>query len=258
MRRQKIIDIVWTSVTGVVMAGTVAYVMTHTGHDDGSGHHAAAQSVADDLTRAAEAHGICYGWHLLDDKTPVSSGSNLGVGARVAEHPDRCPKWIELRGTYHDYPDNSQFEDYAEYTIATSAALGKGLDPAGLERLDAGTNRLLDDPRGTILDAAEVLPLLALEAGMTATPVPERAATGAPRPVAEGGSDFLRDRWVLLLIGGALLLAAAGATVLLRLLSRLLVTAPATGRPRDTGPRPSGTTGTRPRATRSADRKPSP
>ncbi|GAA2348456.1 hypothetical protein [Dactylosporangium salmoneum] len=222
MRRQKVIDIVWVSVVGAVMAGAIAYFMTHaSGHDDGSAHHAAAESVADDLTRAAEAHGICYGWYLLDDETPVSSGSNLGVGVRVAEHPDRCPKWIEVRGTYHDYPDNSQFEDYAEYAIAVSAGLGKGLDPAGLERVDAGTNRLLDDSRGTILDAAEALPLLALEAGMTATPVPERAATGTPRPVAEGGSDFLRDRWVLLLIGGALLLAAAGTTVLLRWLSRL-------------------------------------
>ncbi|GAB3850991.1 hypothetical protein [Dactylosporangium cerinum] len=88
------------------------------------------------------------------------------------------------------------------------------LDPAAFDRLGAGTGKLLDDPSTTILVAADALPLLTQEAGLAPTPVPVPAATGSVAPVATGGSDFLRDRWVLLSVAGGLLLVAAVALLL--------------------------------------------
>jgi hypothetical protein len=177
-----------------------------------------AQSVAADLARASTAHGVCYGWQLLDASTPVSSGSNLGVGVKVADNPDKCAKYIEVRGSYHYYPSSSESEDYARYSIVSNLSGSAKLDAAALDRLGVGTGRLLDDPASAILDAAEALPLLAQEAGLASTPVPEPSATGSPVPVEQGGSDFWRDRWVLLLVTGVLL-AGAIATLVLGILS---------------------------------------
>ncbi|WP_271190237.1 hypothetical protein [Dactylosporangium matsuzakiense] len=202
-----------------MMAGALLFVLTHRPvADDGSGHQAAAAAVTEELSRAREAQGICYGWQLLDEQTVVSAGSSLGLGVRAEEHPDRCPRWIEVRGTYHDYPDDEEgFQDYAGYAIVTSTGITKRLDPAGFDGAGAGANR----PRETILDAAEALPMLAVEAGVTSIVAPQRAAAGTPRPLPEAGNDFLRYRWVLLVIGGAFLVAAGGTTVLLRWLARL-------------------------------------
>ncbi|MFG2044148.1 hypothetical protein [Dactylosporangium sp. NPDC048998] len=211
---RKLIDAIWVGIVVVVMLCVAAYCSSRDSGDAVAVDQADAQSVAAGLARASAAHGICYGWQLLDSTTPVSSGSNLGVGVRVTDSPEQCPKYVEVRGAYHNYPDGSESEDYAQYTIVSSAGNAARIDAAGLERLGAGTNRLLDDPAAAILDAAEALPLLALEAGVAEGAVPQPSATGTPLPVAEGGSDFLRDRWVLLVISGSLLLAAAGTVVL--------------------------------------------
>ncbi|HTJ37519.1 MAG TPA: hypothetical protein VL738_30180 [Dactylosporangium sp.] len=214
--RKKLIDGVWVAIVAVVMLCVFAYCSTRDGAGDDTVAVPAAdaQSVAADLARASAVHGVCYGWQLLNGTTPVSTGSNLGADVRVSSSADRCPKWVEVRGTYRWYPDSSESEDYAQYTITVSAGLAAGIDPAGLERLGAGPSRLLDDPAATILDAAEALPLLAMEAGIARGDVPEATASGSPAPVEQGGSDFLRDRWVLLVITGSFLLAAIGTAVL--------------------------------------------
>ncbi|MER7007091.1 hypothetical protein ABT297_29190 [Dactylosporangium sp. NPDC000555] len=219
--RKRLIDAIWLGVLAVVTLFAVTYCSQDSG-DAVAVDEAGAQTVAADLARASAVHGICYGWQLLDSTTPVSSGSNLGVGVRVTDSPERCPKFVEVRGTYHYYPNSSDLEDYAQYNIVSNIGRSTRIDPAGLERLGVGANRLLDDPAAVILDAAEALPLLALEAGAAEGPVPGPSATGTPLPVREGGSDFLRDRWVLLVISGSFLLAAALTVVLGLLVARML------------------------------------
>ncbi|GAA2596786.1 hypothetical protein GCM10010399_29290 [Dactylosporangium fulvum] len=171
-------------------------------------------TVVADLDRAATAHGICYGWQLLDSSSPVSTGSNLGAGKRVTDNPEQCPKYIEVHGRYRYYPDSSESEDYATYSIATNLSNASHLDASAFDRLGAGTSRLLDDPTSTILDAAQALPLLAQEAGVATGAVPAPSASGTPAPLPSAGNDFWRDRWVLLLVTGVLL---AGAVVTLLL-----------------------------------------
>ncbi|MEV8513635.1 hypothetical protein [Dactylosporangium sp. NPDC051484] len=220
--RKRLIDAIWVGVVIVVMLLVFAYCSQDSG-DGVAVDQADAQAVAADLARASAVHGICYGWQLLDSTTPVSSGSNLGVGVRVTDSPEQCPRFFEVRGEYHYYPDSSDSEDYAQYTIVSNTGRrSTRIDPAGLERLGVGANRLLGDPAAVILDAAEALPLLAQEAGAAEGPVPEPSVTGTPLPVEEGGSDFLRDRWVLLVISGSFLLAAAGTVVLGLVVSRML------------------------------------
>lgn len=243
-RNSKVVQGVWIAVIAVAVICLTAYCSSRDSGDAVAVDQTDAQTVAADLARASSAHGVCYGWQLLDSATLVSSGSNLGVGVNAADNPDRCPKYIEVRGTYHYYPDSSESEDYATYSIASNLGGGYAkLDPAGLERLGAGTGRLLADPPTAILDAAEALPLLAQEAGLVTGVVPEPSATGTPVPIEEGGSDFFRDRWVLLLVTGVLLLGAVGTLVLGILSSRRIKrgqeTDPFAQPPSDT---PAGTT----------------
>ncbi|WP_432972778.1 hypothetical protein [Dactylosporangium sp. CA-233914] len=213
---KKLIDGIWVGVVVVVMLCVFGYCSTRS--DDGDSSVAVpaqdAQSVADDLARAAKAHEVCYGWQLLDSTTPVSSGSNLGPGVKVSDRADECPRYIEVRGTYHWYPDSSESEDYARYSIVSNVTGGRDIDPAGLDRLGAGPSRLLDDPAAAILDAAEALPLLAQEAGAVSGTVAEPSLSASPAPLSSGGSDFWRDRWVLVVISGSFLLAAVVTAVL--------------------------------------------
>jgi hypothetical protein len=217
-KKSKVAEGIWVAVVIVVLLCGAGYCSSRDSGDTVTVEPTDAQAVVADLARASTAHGVCYGWQLLDSSTPVSSGSNLGVGVKVADDPVKCPKYVEVRGTYHYYPDSSESEDYATYSIASNLSGGPRLDPGGLDRLGAGTSRLLDDPPNAILDAAEALPLLAQEVGLVTGTVPEPSATGSPVPVEEGGSDFLRDRWVLLLVTGVFLLAAV-TTLILGILS---------------------------------------
>ncbi|MFC5005563.1 hypothetical protein ACFPIJ_48035 [Dactylosporangium cerinum] len=172
------------------------------------------QSVVDGLARATAAHGVCYGWRLQTSTSTVNVGSNLGVGKAVTDDPAKCAKYVEVQANVRYYPESSESEDSATYTIRSTLGDSGRLDPAAFDRLGAGTGKLLDDPSTTILVAADALPLLTQEAGLAPTPVPVPAATGSVAPVATGGSDFLRDRWVLLSVAGGLLLVAAVALLL--------------------------------------------
>ncbi|MDG6103460.1 hypothetical protein Daura_35815 [Dactylosporangium aurantiacum] len=187
------------------------------------------QSVVDGLARATAAHGICYGWRLQSSASTVNVGSNLGVGKAVTDDPAKCAKYVEVQGNVRYYPDSSESEDTAAYSIRSTLGDGARLDPAAFDRLGAGTKQLLDDPATTILVAADALPLLTLEAGLAPAPVPPPSATGSVAPVATGGNDFLRDRWPLLALSGGLLLVAVGALFLGRLVSRRAAAGPPSG-----------------------------
>lgn len=197
------------------------------------------QSVVEGLARATAAHGICYGWRLQSSSSTVNVGSNLGVGKAVTDDPAKCAKYVEVQGNVRYYPDSSESEDTAAYSIRSTLGEGARLDPAAFDRLGAGTERLLDDPSTTILIAADALPLLTQEAGLAPTPVPLPSATGSVAPVATGGSDFLRDRWALLGLSGGLLLVAVAALFLGRRASRRAAQQPpAAGAPLPGAPLP--------------------
>jgi flagellar basal body-associated protein FliL len=213
-KKSKLAQGIWITVVIVAVLCVAAYCSSQDSGGVEPVDGADAQSVVADLSRASAAHGICYGWQLLDSATPVSSGSNLGVGVKVADRPDQCPKYVEVRGMYHYYPDSSESTDYATYSIFSNLSGSGKLDPNAFDRLGAGTGRLLDDPTTTILDAAQALPLLTQEAGLATAPVPEPSVTGSPAPLESGGSDFWRDRWVLLLVTGVLLLGAIFTLIL--------------------------------------------
>ncbi|GAA0743917.1 hypothetical protein Drose_18135 [Dactylosporangium roseum] len=212
--KSKVKEGVWIAV--VVVVGLCAWGFFASGDNDPvtAADPVDVTAVVADLDRAATAHGICYGWQLLDSSSPVSTGSNLGAGRRVTDDPQRCPKYVEVRGRYRYYPDSSESEDYATYSITTNLSNASHLDPSAFDRLGAGTSRLLADPTSTILDAAQALPLLAQEAGVATGAVPAASASGTPAPLPSAGSDFWRDRWVLLVVTGVLL---AGAVVTLLL-----------------------------------------
>jgi len=206
VKKSKVKEILWVTGIIIVTCGVAACCAATADNSPSAQVDAAtADTVVADLARASAAHGICYGWVLRDGTTVVSSGSNLGVGVAVNNNPAKCPKYQVVNGTYHWYPDSSESEDYATYTIDGNPSR---LDAAGLDRLGVGTSELLDSPTTAILDAAEALPLLAQEAGVAEGAVPEPSLSGSPAPLESGGSDFWRARWVLMLVSGLLLLGA--------------------------------------------------
>ncbi|HLL67377.1 MAG TPA: hypothetical protein VK453_16965 [Micromonosporaceae bacterium] len=166
------------------------------------------QEVVDQLARATEAHGICYGWRLSETDAAGTLGSNLGAGKPVTGDPTKCARYVEVVGKVVYYPESSESEDEAILSISSNLPGSDKLDPAVFERLGAGTGTLLNEPADTILTAAQLLPLLTMEAGLATAPVPQPSPTGTVQPVAMGGSDFWRDRAVLVFIAAALLVAA--------------------------------------------------
>ncbi|WP_238012771.1 hypothetical protein KZZ52_21265 [Dactylosporangium sp. AC04546] len=205
----KVINAVW--VVGVVVVGIcVAAFFSSSGDDEAVTPPSSidAASVVAGLDRAAKAHGVCYGWQLYASSTEISAGSNLGAGKRANEDPTSCAKYIVVRGTYYYYSDSSDSEDYAYYTFVTNVDAPTRLDSAALDQVGVGTKQLLDDPSQAILGAAEALPLIAQQAGIVSGAVPEPTATGSVAPLPSTGSDFWRDRWVLVLVSSVLLLGA--------------------------------------------------
>ncbi|MET7403189.1 hypothetical protein ABZS66_57890, partial [Dactylosporangium sp. NPDC005572] len=126
----KVVNAVW--VVGVVIVGIcVAAFFASSGDDETVTPPSTtdAAAVVANLDRAAKAHGICYGWQLMDSSTEVSSGSNLGVGKRANDDPKSCPKYLVIRGTYRWYSDSSDLEDSASYSFLTNLT-------SGYQRLD--------------------------------------------------------------------------------------------------------------------------
>ncbi|WP_428962692.1 hypothetical protein [Micromonospora fluostatini] len=185
--------------------------------DDGSTRVPAPTAAERDdtvpiLARAAEQHGLCYGWRLSDSSTEVVSvGSNVGVGIGVEENP-QCPRWVQVEARVTYTSASSELDDSAFVTVTTSPDLDRtrlvGLRTR-LERFGLTREVFVDDPGWAVTRAATVLPLLVAEAGVveplaTTAPVP---ADQVP-PLAAAGSDLWRDRWGQLLTVAGLLLVA--------------------------------------------------
>ncbi|MDG4787355.1 hypothetical protein O7626_15680 [Micromonospora sp. WMMD1102] len=178
------------------------------------------------LQRAYGTQQICYGWRLRTGGAafgapPVSVGSNLGDNVPVDSDPARCPRWAEVDAAIWYTSESSESEDSAVYRVSSSPDLAHVDFDRGLARLGVDAKQFVDDPGWAVCRAAVFLPLLVSETGSapasppptaptapispTATPAP----TASPAPLADAGSDFWRDRWVLLLGAAGILLLTA-------------------------------------------------
>jgi len=198
-------------------------------------------AVVPELARAAQAQGICYGWRLVSDSS-TSFGSNLGDGVRVAGDP-RCPRWIEVVAFVVYTPESSEASDSADIAFS-SQGVSFPSDASELQRFGLNEAAFINDPGDALTRAVMALPLLAYEhrlagpvptalppspaptvspdasasPGATTSPGPTASASAPPEPadftdLAGTSSDFWRNRWLLMLIGGLTLLAGAGIAI---------------------------------------------
>ncbi|MET7831849.1 hypothetical protein ABZS44_03365 [Micromonospora sediminicola] len=205
--------LIWTVIIGITVGACVIGAITGDSDTDVPAPAADERSgTVPILQAAADSQGICYGWQLVDTYDPVSVGSNLGDGTAVADAPG-CSRWIEVYANVIYTSSSSESNDSASIRVKGSddiefsdlAAIESGLGRFGLDE-----DAFVDDPGWAVTRAATMLPLLATERGLAdpaATPTAEPATPAAPLP--DAGSDFWRDRWILLLTTVGLFLLAA-------------------------------------------------
>jgi hypothetical protein len=148
------------------------------------------------LQRSADAQGICYGWRLQGTGDEVVSvGSNLGDGVPVGQDPARCPRWVEVAAAVTYTSASSELEDFVVVQVNSSESQWEYESGDGLTRLGLGDDAFLDEPGWAICRAAVSLPLLMAEKGhVEPAPVATVTPTAPPSPLADAGSDFVRDR----------------------------------------------------------------
>ncbi|MFF5229872.1 hypothetical protein [Dactylosporangium sp. NPDC000521] len=175
--------------------------------------------AVDELDRAASARGLCFGWLLTEvvhvgagtRTRDVSTGSNAGVGVRVTDDAQHCPRWIELRVTM-TYRGRGGI--HPQVTVATGGVGGPLPAAAQLARLGFDGDAFKRRPAATTVAAAVALPLAVAEVRGEAA-LPAGTATGPPASLPEVDGDFRRDRGAALTVAGLLLLAGgAGAGLL--------------------------------------------
>ncbi|MER7166958.1 hypothetical protein ABT336_12945 [Micromonospora sp. NPDC000207] len=205
--------VLWTVLAGVVVGCCVLGMINR---DDGSTvvpppADVESSATVPILARAAEQHGICYGWKLVDGSRTVSVGSNLGEG-RAADEGGDCPRWVVVEAAVDYTPSSSERSDSASVRVLASPTLDDlrvSSLRAGLTRFGLSPDVFVDDPGWAVTRAATMLPLLVAETGLveplaTTSPVP---AEQVP-PLAGAGNDLWRDRWGQLLTVAGLLLVA--------------------------------------------------
>ncbi|MEU1759966.1 hypothetical protein ACFYPF_16285 [Micromonospora sp. NPDC005223] len=206
----------WTLVVGCLVGPCVIGVIIGLSEDSDTSVPAPAaderSGAVPILRAAADSQGICYGWELLDRSDQVSVGSNVGDGTPVAD-ASGCTRWIQVSAEIRYTSSSSEVEDSVivrvegsdDIEVADLTAIRRGLGRFGL---DAGA--FLDDPGQAVTRAAMILPLLAAERGLAEpAATPSAGPSAAPAPLPDAGNDFLRDRWVLLLVTAGLFAFAA-------------------------------------------------
>ena len=210
-KRQQVL--IWTVIIGVTVGACVLGAIT--GDSDTTVPAPAADERSGTmpiLQAAADSQGICYGWRLLDGYDPVSVGSNLGEGTPV-EDAAGCARWIEVTANVFYTSSSSESNDSAAIRARGSSDIefsDLSAIESGLGRFGLDEDAFVDEPGWAVTRAATMLPLLATERGLAdpaAVLTAEPATPAAPLP--DAGSDFWRDRWVLLLTTVGLFLAAA-------------------------------------------------
>lgn len=165
-----------------------------------------AQSLAD----AQAEQGICYGWDVTLNGVHVDAGSSVsGPG----EPPSRaeCDRFAVLVADIVWTCDSCEEEDSAGFDVESNLDnVPTREDLLALGYTDA--DLVGDEDDVTLFEMVGALPLLAAQRG-NAEPVAFETPSAVPasdRPENSPGSDFLRNRWpVLLLCVGLIALGPA-------------------------------------------------
>ncbi|WP_190819155.1 hypothetical protein [Saccharopolyspora pogona] len=158
---------------------------------------AEAQQLAQGLAAAEAAHGVCFGWKLVDASTKqFDQGSSRGPNIPA----ETCPRWAEVRvfvaaGSTEDDPDA------ADVKVAASDDLASLPGVDDFVNLGVTADSLGEEPVTVAGQAALGLPLLLVETGaLKAPPVADDAsgnASAPPLPRGDGsGSNWLAWAWL--------------------------------------------------------------
>ena len=160
-----------------------------------------AADVANDLADAQEEQGICYGWVATINGLPTDVGSSTGGPGTPIDMAACAKGFAQLEASISYACDTCEGEDSASVSVASN--LPDAPTQQDFERLGLNAGDLTGDNDDTVLvQMIGALPLLVAESGAArpvALEVPEQVpatdrATGTP------GSDFLRQRWPLLVL----------------------------------------------------------
>ncbi|MEV0697352.1 hypothetical protein AB0I53_05455 [Saccharopolyspora sp. NPDC050389] len=156
-----------------------------------------AQQLAQRLAEAERAHGVCFGWKLVDGSTEqFDQGSSRGPGVPA----DSCPRWAETQ-VFVAAGDTDDDVDAADIKVAASGDLDAQLDADDFVNLGVTADSLAAEPVTATGQAALGLPLLLVENGVLTAPQaaedPSGTASVPPLPKGDGsGSDWVPWAWL--------------------------------------------------------------
>lgn len=168
-----------------------------------------AQQLAQGLAAAEKAHGVCFGWKLVDGSTKqFDQGSSRGPNIPA----ETCPRWAEVR-VFVAAGSTDDDLDAADVEVAASDDLVSLPDVDDFVNLGVTADSLAEEPVTVTGQAALGLPLLLVETGALKAPQVADDAPGSasapPLPRGDGsGSNWVTWAW----LGGL------GAVVVLALL----------------------------------------
>jgi hypothetical protein len=183
-----------------------------------------SQQDTDDLVRrlaeAEKAHGVCYGWKLINEDadsgkdTVVSEGSSRGAGIS-AENLDDCAEYAVITVEIDYASSTSSFEDNAYISMTGSrAVMANKVETADFDRMGVTKEAAIAEPASTTGMGALAMPYLLVERGVVpAVPAADAAPAQAPAqpPVVRPGSDFVGNNTGALItvyiLGGIAVLA---------------------------------------------------
>ncbi|MEU6269625.1 hypothetical protein [Saccharopolyspora shandongensis] len=156
-----------------------------------------AQQLAQRLAEAERAHGVCFGWKLVDGSTKqFDQGSSRGPGVPA----DSCPRWAETQ-VFVAAADTDDDVDAADVKVVASGDLDAQLAADDFVNLGVTADSLAEEPVTATGQAALGLPLLLVENGVLTAPQATEDAAGTasvpPLPKGDGsGSDWVPWAWL--------------------------------------------------------------
>ncbi|MFI0465212.1 hypothetical protein ACH347_14140 [Saccharopolyspora sp. 5N102] len=206
-----------------------------------------AQQLAQRLAEAERAHGVCFGWKLVDGSTEqFDQGSSRGPGVPA----DSCPRWAETQ-VFVAAGGTDDGVDAADIKVAASGDLDAQLDADDFVNLGVTADSLAAEPVTATGQAALGLPLLLVENGVLTAPRATEDASGTasvpPLPKGDGsGSDWVPWAW----LGGLGVVVVLGLLLGFRARAKQKSTSdtppappPQGGPPGPQGPPPGGSQG---------------
>lgn len=162
--------------------------------------------LTEKLAEAQAQQDICYGYIVRLDNVPVDVGSSTGGPGEVLE-PTSCPRFARFEADLHYSCDSCEESDSASFSVTSnlqSPPTVADLTAMGFEASDLLGNK--DDQ--AVIDMTGALPLLAAQRGNAGYVDFVEPITVPPsdQPAEPPGSDLLRSRWYLLVLGGFVVL----------------------------------------------------